>query len=158
MNLLYANDTKNTYPNSWYAATCEPLAQCRALRGDQRADVCVIGAGFTGLSTALHLAKAGHSVIILEAQRIGFGASGRNGGQLGSGQRVDQRDLQQMVGAEYARLLWELAEESKATVVSLIKEHGIACALKPGIAHFGFQEKEMREIHDEAEFLDTTYG
>ena len=158
MNLLYANDTKGVYPDSWYAATCETLAPCQALRGDERTDVCVIGAGFTGLSTALHLAKAGHSVIVLDAQRIGFGASGCNGGQLGSGHRLDQRDLQQMLGDEYAKLLWELAEESKATVVSLIKEYGIDCALKPGIAHFGFHEKEMRDIHEEAEFLAVTYG
>ena len=158
MNLLYANDGKGTYPDSWYAATCETLAPCQALRGYQRTDVCVIGAGYTGLSTALHLAKTGHSVIVLDAQRIGFGASGRNGGQLGSGHRLDQRELQHMLGDKYARLLWELAEESKATVVSLIKEHGIDCALKPGIAHFGFHEKEMRDIHEEAEFLAVTYG
>ncbi len=158
MNLLYTNDAKGTYPDSWYAATCEPLAPCPALNGDQWSDVCVIGAGFTGLSTALHLAKTGHSVIVLDAQRIGFGASGRNGGQLGSGQRLNQRDLQKMVGNEYAKLLWELAEESKATAVSLIKEHGIDCALKPGIAHFGFNEKDMRDIHEEAEFLVQNYG
>ena len=158
MNLLYANDLKGTYPDSWYAATCETLAPCPALTCDQRVDVCVIGAGFTGLSTALHLAKAGHSVIVLDAQRIGFGASGRNGGQLGSGQRLNQRDLQKMVGKGYAKLLWELAEESKATVVSLIREHGIECALKPGIAHFAFHEKDTRDIHEEADFLAKTYG
>ncbi len=158
MNLLYANDAIGQYPDSWYAATCEPLASYPVLMGDQRADVCVIGAGFTGLSTALHLAKTGHQVIVLDAQRIGFGASGRNGGQLGSGQRLDQRELQQSLGKDYAKLLWELAEDSKATVVSLIKEHGIDCTLKPGIAHFGFHKNDMRNIHEEAEFLAVNYG
>ncbi|MGB1696614.1 MAG: NAD(P)/FAD-dependent oxidoreductase, partial [Paracoccaceae bacterium] len=121
MNLLYANDEKGAYPASWYAATCEFLAPCPAVEGEKTADVCVIGAGFTGLSAALHLAKTGLSVIVLDAQRIGFGASGRNGGQLGSGQRIDQRDLLQMFGEDSARRLWELGEESKATVVSLIR-------------------------------------
>ncbi len=158
MNLLYANDEKGAYPASWYAATCEFLAPCPAVEGEKTADVCVIGAGFTGLSAALHLAKTGLSVIVLDAQRIGFGASGRNGGQLGSGQRIDQRDLLQMFGEDSARRLWELGEESKATVVSLIREHKIDCALKPGIAHFGFHDKDMHDIHDEAEFLAKSYG
>ena len=88
MNLLHANDQPGTYPDSWYAATAEPPPARPPLAGDQRADVCVVGAGYTGLSAALHLAQRGYAVTILEAQRIGFGASGRNGGQVGSGQRV----------------------------------------------------------------------
>ena len=74
MNLLYANDRRGEYPPSWYAATATPLASYPPLKGAQKADVCVIGAGYTGLSAALHLAEAGRSVILLEAQRVGFGA------------------------------------------------------------------------------------
>ena len=96
MDLLYANDQLGQYPASWYAATTPALDPFPALKGDHRADVCVIGAGYTGLSAALHLAEAGRRVILLEAQRVGFGASGRNGGQLGSGQRVDQEGLEKM--------------------------------------------------------------
>ena len=70
MNLLYANDRRGEYPKSWYAATAKPLVPCPALMGSERADVCVIGAGFTGISTALHLAELGYSVTILEAQRM----------------------------------------------------------------------------------------
>ena len=102
MNLLYANDRSGEYPKSWYAATAKPLIPCPALMGSERADVCVIGAGFTGISTALHLAELGYSVTILEAQRIGFGASGRNGGQLGMGQRMDQDDLIDLLGDDAA--------------------------------------------------------
>ena len=90
MNLLYSNDRKGEYPNSWYAETAIPMERFPALEGEVKADVCIVGGGYTGLSAALHLAEAGMSVVLLEAQRVGFGASGRNGGQLGSGQRMDQ--------------------------------------------------------------------
>ena len=73
------------YPNSWYRASAELLPEQSSLQGDVSADVCVIGAGYTGLSTALHLAKAGKRVVVLEAARVGWGASGRNGGHVGTG-------------------------------------------------------------------------
>ncbi len=83
------------------------------MRGETTADVCVVGAGYTGLSTALHLAERGYDVVLLEAHRVGFGASGRNGGQLGSGQRMEQDALEALVGRDDARKLWHLAEEAK---------------------------------------------
>ena len=76
------------YPNSWYRASAELLPEQSSLQGNVLADVCVIGAGYTGLSAALHLAKAGKQVVILEASRVGWGASGRNGGHVGTGQRA----------------------------------------------------------------------
>ena len=85
--LLDINDEPGTYPSSFYAAGVSPLGRCAEVQGDVRCDVCVVGGGFTGLSTALHLLKRGYNVRLLEAQRIGFGASGRNGGQVGQGQR-----------------------------------------------------------------------
>ncbi|MEO0372410.1 MAG: FAD-binding oxidoreductase, partial [Pseudomonadota bacterium] len=138
LNLLYANDRRGEYPPSWYAATAEAPGPYPALEGDVRADVCIVGAGFTGLSAALHLAEAGRRVVVLEAQRVGFGASGRNGGQLGSGQRMDQHYVEKLVGREDADRLWTMAEETKALVKSLIAKHKIDCHLKPGIAHMGF--------------------
>ncbi|KRS14681.1 oxidoreductase [Roseovarius atlanticus] len=158
MNLLYSNDKPGTYPDSWYAATTEPLAPFEPLRGETRADVCVVGAGFTGLSAALHLAEAGLDVVLLEAHRVGFGASGRNGGQLGSGQRQDQQTLEKMVGRDDAAKLWELAEGSKDLVKGLVAKHGIDCHLKPGIAHMCFSKAEVREEHDYADFLFRRYG
>ena len=98
MNLLDANDRLGCYPDSWYAATATPLPEFEQLRGEHSADVCVIGAGFTGLSAALHLAEAGFKVMLLDAHRVGFGASGRNGGQLGTGQRMEQDDLLKLMG------------------------------------------------------------
>jgi gamma-glutamylputrescine oxidase len=120
------------HPGSYYAATANATAEHPQLAGSAYADVCVIGGGFTGVSTALHLGERGYDVVLLEAARIGAGASGRNGGQVISGQRLDVNDLERAFGAERARLLWQLAEEAKATVRERIARHAIACDLKPG--------------------------
>ena len=158
MNLLYSNDRRGMYPESWYAATAEigPAREC--LRGRVRADVCVVGGGYTGLSAALHLAEAGFDVVLLEAHRAGFGASGRNGGQLGSGQRVDQQSLEKMVGRDAARRAWALGEEAKGLVKDLIARHGIDCALKPGVAWAGSSAREVGDLHDYARHMADTYG
>ena len=158
MDLLYANDKLGSYPPSWYAATAAPLDPMPPLHGEAQADVCVIGGGYTGLSAALHLAQAGRRVILLEAQRVGFGASGRNGGQLGSGQRVDQTGLEKMVGDRQAKALWEMGEEAKALVKGLIAEHQIDCHLKPGIAWTGSSSGDVKELHSYAEHLQHKYG
>lgn len=158
MNLLYANDRPGAYPDSWYAATATPLPAFAPLEGDVRADVCVVGGGYTGLSAALHLAEAGRKVVLLDAQRVGFGASGRNGGQLGSGQRVEQDDLERMLGEDAARRLWELGEDAKVLVKDLIARHGIDCHLKPGVAHTASTDTEVRHLHGYAEHLRKHYG
>jgi len=97
-------------------------------------------------------------VILLDAQRVGFGASGRNGGQLGSGQRVEQDALEKMLGADHASRLWDLGEEAKALVKSLIAEHRIDCHLKPGVAWTASSEKDVRHLHEYADHLRTRYG
>lgn len=158
MNLLFANDRQGQYPPSWYAATTAPLAPFDPLRGQVKADVCIIGAGYTGLSAALHLAETGLDVVLLEAHRVGFGASGRNGGQLGSGQRMDQAGLEKLVGRDDAAKLWDLAEDAKALVKSLISRHGIDCHLKPGIAHMCFSPREVAEEHAHADHMAARYG
>ena len=158
MNLLFANDRQGHYPSSWYAATATPLAPVDPLRGQVKADVCIIGAGYTGLSAALHLAEAGLDVVLLEAHRVGFGASGRNGGQLGSGQRMDQTGLERLVGDDDAAKLWDLAEDAKALVKSLIDRHGIDCHLKPGIAHMCFSDRDVTDEHAYADHLAARYG
>ncbi len=158
MNLLYSNDKRGAYPPSWYAATAHPRTPTEPLRGEVTADVCVVGGGYTGLSTALHLAEAGFRVVLLEAHRVGFGASGRNGGQLGSAQRMDQEDLEKLVGRDDAAKLWDLAEDAKTLVKSLIERHGIDCDLKPGIATLGFSDGERAELQAHAKHLKTAYG
>ena len=158
MNLLYSNDRKAEYPPSWYAATAHTMNPSPELRGEVSADVCVIGGGYTGLSAALHLAEAGFSVVLLEAHRVGFGASGRNGGQLGSAQRMDQEHLERLVGNADAAKLWDLAEDAKNLVKSLVSRHNIDCDLNLGIANLGFSKSEQTELHDHAAYLSARYG
>ncbi len=158
MDLLYANDTKGQYPDSYWASVATPLEPLAPLAGSVRADVCVIGAGFTGLSSALHLAKAGYDVVLLEAQRVGFGASGRNGGQVGTGQRVDQDELEKMLGADHARIMWDLGEASKDCVRDLIRTHNIDCDWRDGIIHAELRPRNLHHSVEYADMLNSRYG
>ena len=158
MNLLDANDQPGQYPPSWYAATTQFLPPFPSFDGTDNTDICIIGAGYTGLSAALHLANQGCAVTLLEAQRVGFGASGRNGGQLGSGQRLDQETLLRWLGPQSADALWDLAEEAIDCSKSLIKQHKIDCFLKPGIAELGFSNADRQNLHRSAAFLQKRYG
>ncbi len=158
MNLLHANDRQGEYPPSWYAATAEALAVFPELRGEARADVCVVGGGYTGLSAALHLARAGHSVTLLEAHRVGFGASGRNGGQVGTGQRRDTDELEAMFGRDHARELWRLGVDAVDLVKALIDRHDIDAAWRDGIAHADWTAKGAVESRDYAAKLRRDYG
>ncbi|CUJ89882.1 Gamma-glutamylputrescine oxidoreductase [Ruegeria denitrificans] len=112
MNLLYSNERKAEYPASWYAAKANPVDRFPALSGSETAEVCAVSAGYTDPSAALHLTEAGFSAVLLEAHRVGFGASGRNSCQLGSAQRMDQEDLERLVGDDDAAELWDLAEDA----------------------------------------------
>lgn len=146
------------HPASYYVATAKGMAPPARLEADETADVCVVGAGYTGLSAALHLAERGYSVTVLEAERIGWGASGRNGGQLGSGHRKDQRTLEEKLGREWAHRLWSLAADGLATVKELIARHGIDCDLKPGILHAAWKHGEADWFRDEAEHMASEYA
>ena len=157
MDLLYGHEDVGTYPNSYYAATANPMPQYPALDGDLDCDVGIIGAGYTGLSAALHLAERGFKVVLLDAQRIGWGASGRNGGQLGSGQRVDQETLLAKFGAKHARDLWQLAQDSKSLVKSLISKHKIDCDLTPGIIEADHKKRFVEETESYVRLLQESY-
>ncbi len=125
----------NDHPDSYYQATVNRELDLNPLDGDCRTDVCIVGGGYTGLSAALHLAQRGYSVRLLEARKVGWGASGRNGGQLGSGQRKDQVFLEKKLGKADALKMWQLAEDAKQLARQIIQDNGIHCDLKPGIAH-----------------------
>jgi glycine/D-amino acid oxidase-like deaminating enzyme len=92
-----------------------------------RADVAVVGSGITGLSTALHVAQSGAAVVLLEAEEIGFGASGRNGGQVNPGLKPDPDTVERDFGADLGRRMNALAGSAPALVFELVKRHGIAC-------------------------------
>jgi gamma-glutamylputrescine oxidase len=115
---------------SWYAATATPGPRRPSLREDLDADLVVVGGGCTGLSAALHAAERGLSVVLLEGGRVGWGASGRNGGQMIPGLRKSAVDLCARLGAERARALLDLAFEARALVLELASRHQIACDLK----------------------------
>lgn len=158
MNLLFANDRPGEYPDSWYAATSDPLPPAPPLRGEASADVCVVGAGFTGLSAALHLTERGFSVIVLEAHRAGFGASGRNGGQVGSGQRQDQDWLEARLPKEDARRLWNIGEDAKTLIHDLAARHGFAPGFRPGVLHADRHARDVAHTHAYAERLARDHG
>lgn len=120
---------------SYYQATATPFAACAPLEGDTEADVCVIGAGYTGLSAALELAEAGYRVVVLEARQVGYGASGRNGGQVCSGFSAAQEKLEAQLGKDDARKCFALAEEAKALLADRVTRHMIDCDLTWGYMH-----------------------
>lgn len=123
---------RNGYPDSYYVATAIGMREYPRLQGDQKADVCVIGGGFTGLSTAINLAERGYEVVLLEAERIGFGASGRNGGLVGSGQRKDVLEMEEAFGLQTSRQFWDFAEAAKTEIRDRIAKHDIRCDLQRG--------------------------
>ena len=157
LNLLYSNDEPGIHAPSYYAASAPEFEEFPAADGDIKCDVCIIGAGFTGLSAALHLAEAGIDAVVVDAHRAGWGASGRNGGQVGSGQRVGQDELEKQVGKEDARHLWQIGEDSKAIVKSLIARHGIECDYKPGILHGMHRQRFVAGARDYAAKLQDEY-
>lgn len=158
MDVLTANDVTGAYPASYYAVSTPQLAPFPRLEGENRADVAVVGGGYTGLSAALHLAERGYDVALVDAQRVGWGASGRNGGQLGSGQRVEQDGLEKMVGKQTAKMLWSFGEQSKDLVKSLIAKHNIACDLAPGIIHADHRQRFVAESRHYVDKLREDYG
>ncbi|MCX5495927.1 FAD-binding oxidoreductase [Kaistia dalseonensis] len=143
---------------SWYAATADQNLTFPPLDGDAKAHVAIIGGGFTGLSCALHLAEAGIDVVLIEAEKIGWGASGRNGGQLHTGQRRDQDWLERHLGRPAAHELWGLAEESKALVMSLIERHGIDAEWRPGLIEAVHKQRLVAEERHYVEKLNVDYG
>jgi len=146
MDLLTANDRQGAYPQSYYADTARHLDRFPAIAGDINCDVCVVGAGFTGLSTAYHLAQRGYDVVVLEAQRVGFGASGRNGGQVSTGQRRDQQDLETMLGARHARELWDIGCQAVDLVRGFCAMDEVHTTFTPGIVHPVHRKRDHR--HD----------
>jgi gamma-glutamylputrescine oxidase len=145
-------------PQGWYAESAGAAPERTSLSGRRTADICIIGAGYTGLSAALHAAETGARAIVIEAERVGFGASGRNGGQIHTGLRKEQSELEHWLGAGHARDLWALSEEAKALVRSLVARHAIACDLKPGLIIAAHDGRAANALARDTEHLATDYG
>ncbi|SCK15992.1 FAD-binding oxidoreductase [Vogesella sp. LIG4] len=134
------------HTGSYYAYSANPSPERPALRGSLRADVCVIGAGYTGISTALHLAEAGFKVVVLEAARVGWGASGRNGGQIVNSYSRDIDVIEARHGAEAARKLGAMAFEGGKIIRERIAKYDIQCDLKDGNVFAAFTQKQLDEM------------
>ncbi len=119
-------------PLSWYHATVQAGPPRPSLAGAVRARVCVIGGGLTGVSTALHLAERGFDTVLLEAEAIGHGASGRNGGQIVQGFSASMERVEAAVGRADAQALWDLGREAIAAIPDRVRRHGIECDLRWG--------------------------
>ncbi len=158
LSLLDANDTLGEHAPSWYAASARPLQEFPSAKGAHRFDVAIVGAGFSGLSTALHLAQLGYTVCVLDAQRVGWGASGRNGGQIGSGQRIAQDDLEELVGDELAREAFQIGVDAADLVRDLVEEHSIDCALKSGSIEAFHRSRFNRHGEAEVAHMREKYG
>ncbi len=136
------------HPDTWYAASAELPAPHPPLSGEAGCDVAVVGGGFTGLSAALNLAERGYDVILLEGRRIGWGASGRNGGQIVTAYNRSMAEIASLVGREDARRIWDMGEESKAVLRQRVERHGIDCDLKWGYLFAAIKDRHVAELSD----------
>jgi gamma-glutamylputrescine oxidase len=148
--------TRAGEPNYYFATTPPPPAHA-PLRGETRADVCIVGGGISGLSAALHLVERGFSVALLEAKHLGFGGSGRSGGQTIFGYASGQEKLEKLVGTHTARFLWDIALEGMKLQRELIARHSIDCDYVAGHMHVGVKARHDAELRAEVESLHTKY-
>jgi len=161
MKLLYANDVAGSYPDSWYSATASNSGvdspHHSEITGAQAFDVCVVGGGYTGLSAALALAEQGISVCVLEAHRVGWGASGRNGGQLGSGFNRHEA-LEKTYGLAASQHYWTLCERAKQQVLDLAKSHNIPIHYVPGIVNTLHRPCSVSKLKQESDAFNKKYS
>lgn len=143
---------------SYYAVTANPAPAHPSLEGEIETDVCVIGGGIAGCSTALHLAERGYRVALLEAQRIAWGASGRSGGQVIAGFASGQHKIEQQVGFEDARRMWEISLEGVRLLRERIERHAIDCDLHWGQMHVALKPRQREDLRREMHEAQERYG
>src|SRR5204862_7831076 len=130
----------------YYTASATPLPEQPALAGGERCDVAILGAGLTGLSAAIELAQAGLKVIVLEAERIGWGASGRSGGQAIFGYSCDQSKITALLGLGDSQRLFEWSLEAVRLIHERCAQFGIDCDWRPGHAHVPIKPRQVHEL------------
>jgi gamma-glutamylputrescine oxidase len=143
---------------SYYAASSHASPPRDSLRGDLTADVCVVGGGIAGCSTALNLAERGYRVVLLEGQRVGWGASGRSGGQAIFGYAAGQDKLVAQVGRETARRMFDVSVEALDVLKSRVARHKIDCDLNWGQVHVAIKPRHVTELQAWREELERDYG
>lgn len=146
------------YIDSYYARTATPTPPRPSLSGEIEAEVCVVGGGLAGLSTALSLVERGRSVALLEAQRIGWGASGRNGGFLSAGFACDTASLVQRLGIDHTRELYGLSFQAVEQVKRRAREYQIDCDLRETGGLKCWWRPDIQAVRDEQEYIADTLG
>lgn len=153
--MSYAGDGRHTA--SYYAASANPAPARPALRGDVDTQICVVGAGYSGLSTALHLLEKGHRVTMLEGAQVGWGASGRNGGQIVNGLNASLQTIERRYGKDTATFVAGLVQEGGEIIRERVARYGIACDLKDGNIFTALTGAHLREL-EARQALWRSYG
>jgi len=143
---------------SWYQDSADERPDYPALDGSKVVDVAIVGGGFTGLQAAYNLAKAGVKVAVIEAARFGDGASGRNGGQFGTGQRWWPEEMEAKIGFERSKALFDMAEHAKHYVLDFARDHQIDMEFMPGQMNVSHKAGHDGEYRDNAEIVAARYG
>ncbi|MBL8344813.1 MAG: FAD-binding oxidoreductase [Rubrivivax sp.] len=144
--------------HSYYAATAARTQPHPALQGDTRCDVAVVGGGLAGLSAAIDLRRRGFDVVLLEAHEVGFGASGRNGGQAIHGLACDQEIIEAQLGLDEARRIWAMSIEALDLLRERISEHGIDCDWRDGYLSLATSARKGRDLTAWADRIESVYG
>lgn len=150
--------SRSAHVNSWYAASAPAFPAQPALQGVHSADVCILGAGITGLSTAIELAEAGFKVIVLEAQRVGWGASGRSGGQAIFGFGCDQTKITQALGLPLSKKLFDWSIEGLDLIKTRCAQYNIDCDWRDIHAHVPIKPRHITELKNWQSDLAENFG
>ncbi|MDE0754143.1 MAG: FAD-binding oxidoreductase [Woeseiaceae bacterium] len=147
---MKVTDQKQEHTSSYYAATVNEVTDYPAFEGTVSADVCVVGGGFSGVSTALSLVERGYSVALVEANRIGWGASGRNGGQVINGISGLEK-IRKKHGDGIANMLWDLKWRGNDIIYDRVEKYGIQCDLKGGFLEVAVKPKQLSYLDEYVE-------
>ncbi|MCB1645849.1 MAG: FAD-binding oxidoreductase [Pseudomonadales bacterium] len=135
-----------SHTSSYYAASANPAPERPPLQGDITTDILIVGAGYSGLSTGLHLVEKGYKVVIIEAAQVGWGASGRNGGQIVNGLNASLQTIRKRYGTDTANFVAGLVQEGGEIIRQRIKTYDIQCDLKEGNIFTAYTGAHMREL------------
>ena len=134
------------YPDSYYAASRNPAPVRPVLKGERKVEVCIVGAGFTGLSAGIELAERGHEVLVLEGAKVGWGASGRNGGQIVNGLNASLETIEGRYGKGTADFVATVVQEGGRIIRDRVAKYAIACDLKDGQIFTAFTDRQVRDL------------
>ncbi|MCH7830855.1 MAG: FAD-binding oxidoreductase [Proteobacteria bacterium] len=144
---MKAINQKQEHTRSYYAATANEVSDYPVLEGRQSADICIVGAGFTGVATALTLVERGFSVALIEANRVGWGASGRNGGQLINGISGLEK-IRKKHGDGIADMLWDIRWRGNDIVYERVEKYAIQCDLKSGFVQTALKSRHLADLEE----------